>query len=92
MAGTPSFKVHDDTGRYVAATVDASLAAALIGAAGAVGWKIKHDGRIVWREGSEPTTSFESIDAVAEIINDRITARWLASDQETLPPGVVRVR
>ncbi len=87
MAGTPKFKVHDEAGNYVAATVDAHLAAALIGAAGGNGWKVKYNGRIVWDEGAEfawgegagSVRSAESIDHVAEIINDRIEERWRAS-------------
>lgn len=72
MAGTPSYKIHDDTGRYVAATIDATLAAALIGAAGSDGWLVKFSGRIVFREGAEEVRAADSVDAAAEIIDATI--------------------
>jgi hypothetical protein len=72
MAASPKYKVYDDTGTYVASTKDGTLAAALIGAAGSEGWRVKVDGRLVWREGSEVTSPTESIDTVAVMIENRV--------------------
>lgn len=72
MGATPRFKIHDETGVYVAATADPTLAAALIGAAGYEGWKVKHTGRIIWREGAEEIAAAESYDRAAEIMDARV--------------------
>lgn len=77
MSGTPRFKIHDDRGRYVAATVDASLAAALVGAAGWEGWTVRvRPGGIIWREGREAVRAAESYDHAAEIMYDRLAPRY----------------
>lgn len=71
MAGTPKFKVHDADGRYVAAAVDATLAVAIISSVGSDGWRVKHDGRIVWDEGPDKADGY---DEAAELIYARIDA------------------
>jgi hypothetical protein len=85
MAGTPKYKVHDANGEYVAATVDSTLAAALIGAAGGHGWVVKHSGRIVFREGAEAVRAADSIDAAAEIIDRNREELRLAAWQKKHP-------
>lgn len=72
MGSTPQFKVYDNENAYVAATVDAHLAAALLGAAGSDGWKVKHSGRIIWREGSEDVPASASYDFAAEVMYYRV--------------------
>lgn len=76
MAGTPSYKIYDQDRNYVAATVDATLAAALIGAAGSDGWIVKHSGRIVFREG-DAARAADSVDFAAEIIDANISRQQM---------------
>ena len=58
---------------YIAACRYAEDAVLMI--AGRTGSKIKHGGRIVWREGQESVSALESIDAAAEIVWERIRLR-----------------
>lgn len=78
MASGTQFKIFDDAGTMVAQARDPHLAAALIGAAGYEGWRVKFSGRIIWREGSEEIRAGESSDHAAEIMRDRIMAQYLA--------------
>lgn len=89
MGATPAFKVYETGGAYVAACADASLAAALIGAALWDGAKVKHGGRIIWHEGTEEVRCAESYDAAAEIMQRRVderrradVERWAADDPQ----------
>jgi hypothetical protein len=72
MAGSPSFKVFDEFGTYVASTKDATLAAVLIGAGLSEGAVVKRDGRIIWREGAEKYAAAESADYAASVMNSRV--------------------
>jgi len=69
---TPQFKVYDDGGDYVAATKDATLAAAVIGAAGDAGWTVKLHGRIIFREGQERLSAADTIDGAVEVMHGYI--------------------
>jgi hypothetical protein len=75
MAGTPKFKISDQFGTYVAATVDATLAAAVVALLGE-GAKVKVYGRIVWREGFEAISAQESYDVAAETMDARIVEQY----------------
>jgi len=78
MAGTPSFKVYRDGKDYVAALKYAEDAAQI--ASMHPGAIVKHDGRIVWREGKEVVSGADSVDQAAEIILERcrqhLSQRW----------------
>jgi hypothetical protein len=78
MAGTPRWKIYDQDRNYVAATIDATLAAAVVGSAGGDGWAVKIDGRIVWREGQEQASAGDSYDDAAELMY----ARQLSNAQD----------
>lgn len=73
---TPGFKVYNADGEYVAATIDTTLAAALVGSVLSEGARVKFGGRIIWREGAEEIPAGESYDRAAEIMADRVTAHW----------------
>jgi len=70
MPATPKYKVISPDGDYVAACRYAEDAANLVGIYGP-GAKIKLDGRIIWREGSEEISAGDSFDRAREIIHGR---------------------
>ncbi len=74
MAGSPRFKVYDAEGVYQAATRYAELAAAVVALLGD-GSRIKLDGRIVWREGTDGHAG-DSYDQVAAVISERVADRY----------------
>jgi hypothetical protein len=71
MSGTPRYKIYDPAGRYLAAVADSTLAAVMVSVL-ADGSRVKLNGRIVWREGSEVIQAGESYDQAAEIMDARL--------------------
>lgn len=74
MAASPKYKVYDDQGNYLASCRDATLAAALIGAAGWDGWRVKYEGRVIFAEGAS-TSARDSVDEAATVMDENLAKR-----------------
>lgn len=73
MGSTPGYKVYDAAGVYQAAARDTVIAAGVIGAVGGLGWTVKFNGRIVYRDG-EHVFAADSIDRAADLMDRTIAS------------------
>jgi hypothetical protein len=93
MAGSPQWKVYNDSGEYVAACKHAEDAAALVANYGS-GAKIKHGhSLVVWHEGHEAESAGESYDACRIVMLNRLQDAYEAGHLKSygkLPDGYVR--
>jgi hypothetical protein len=71
MASTPQFKIYDSAGVYQAACKEIEAAAVLITFYGTGATIRDGHSRIVWAEGHESQSAYESLDFVAETVNNR---------------------
>ena len=71
MAGSPKFKLYSANKEYMGCMKYAEDAAAMVSCLGE-GATVKYDhGKVLWTEGGETLSAFESYDRVAEIMNSR---------------------
>lgn len=81
MSGSPKLKVYNQTGEYIGSLKYGEDAAALVAVYGD-GATIRYGhsrAHIVWNEGTESFPAGESYDGVAQLIQERIRAKYEAA-------------